>query len=356
MLAWLDGRDVNPVLSVKARTAHTDRRAIPELALVELAVNALVHRDYSIPEPVTIDATPDEGRVGFVSPGALPAGLAGRVSPDADGRFQPKEFGSYPRNRSLCDVFFGLRLMQRAGTGLLEAEDLLRGSGGAAEFKSNGGLSRFEAAVSGPAMSPGSKQVARDNRPMATYVLNSLPLVSVPASLSTVQLRQSFKDRPASLDLSDAGTFVVIGGDKLLTFVPLAIISPLLGSICDSAGCSERPLLEVVADGAGRDHVSWLLRKHFEQHLRGLGRAGLLLESELPGRRNQRRAFFVGDDKPLDLAYATPLGRRVKRQVVKGRSEPGRRAWFENEGTLVANSPALLASRHSSLSPDRTSQ
>lgn len=336
LVAWLDEQEVNPGLKVKARTAHVERRAFPELALIELTVNALLHRDYALKEPVLIDAIPDTGRISFASPGALPSSLARKLFPDAEGRFEPKELGSHPRNRSLCDVFFGLKLMQRAGTGLLDVEDLARGGGGKAEFRTDTAQDRFEAIVSGPEMSAGSRRVARDSRPIATYVINSLPFVVVPPTVSVVRLRRPLRDKPVSMDISEAGTFVHLDSDNLVSFVPTVVLNAVLGDYADPNNSKEMETSAFDSDLQGHDHLSWLLRKHFERHLRGLENSGLMLECDLPNRRRQRRAYFFGDSKSRDVVYDTPARKGVRRQVVKSRGDAGRPAWFENEGFSYA--------------------
>jgi hypothetical protein len=336
LAAWLDGQEVNPRLTVKARTAHVERRAFPELALIELTVNALVHRDYALQEPVLIDTMPDQGRITFASPGALPASLAGRLSPDLDGSFQPKELGSHPRNRSLCDVFFGLKLMQRAGTGLLDVEDLARGGGGRAAFRTDTVQGRFEATISGPEMSAGSRHVARDNRPIATYVINSLPVVAMPPTVSVVRLRLPLRNKPSTLDLTEAGTFVHGDSEHLVSFVPLALLCSILGDIAAPADSREVDTVAFDLEPQGRNQLSWLLRKHFERHLRGFQASGLMLECDLPRRGRQRRAYFFGESKGRELIYDASVRKGVRRQVVKSRGEPGRGAWFENEGFSYA--------------------
>ena len=75
--------------------------------------------------------------------------------------------------------------------------------------------------------------------------------------------------------------------------------------------------------------LSWLLRKHFESHLRLLQAQGLIIE---PDRRTNRRAYFAGEGRgPRLFVYDTPNRRGVTREVVKQRGDPPR-VWFENEG------------------------
>ncbi len=75
--------------------------------------------------------------------------------------------------------------------------------------------------------------------------------------------------------------------------------------------------------------LSWVLRKHFEGHLRTLEAKGLMIE---PGRRSNRRAYFFGENGASRLLiYDTPNRRAIPREVVKQRGEAPR-TWFENEG------------------------
>jgi hypothetical protein len=167
-------------------------------------------------------------------------------------------------------------------------------------------------------------------------VLNTLPLVSLPDTVTQLQLRSSFRDRPPRLDLSDAGTFVVVGSDQLLSFVPLPILAGIFGDAHDPGRSLSLSLAEAESDPIRRNHVAWLLRKHFEQHLRSHKSQGLFLEGDLPQRRSQRRAYFAGDGKPRDLVYDTTIRRGIRRQVVKSRADKGKRSWFENEGFSYA--------------------
>jgi predicted HTH transcriptional regulator len=56
LLDWVEQEDVNPILKVKVRGRHEERRAYHERALIELCINLLVHRDYADGRPATIQA------------------------------------------------------------------------------------------------------------------------------------------------------------------------------------------------------------------------------------------------------------------------------------------------------------
>src|SRR5262249_41968532 len=117
LLEWAAETEVNPVLKVKVGGRHQERRAYHHRALIELCINLLVHRDYADGRPATITA--QAGRsVSFSNPGGLPEEAAQALKFDARGQFEPVREWTSPRNRALCDIFYGMSVMERAGTGL----------------------------------------------------------------------------------------------------------------------------------------------------------------------------------------------------------------------------------------------
>jgi hypothetical protein len=264
----------------------------------------------------------------FRNPGGLPESVFNRVKSDDAGRFRAVPNVSDLRNRSLCDVFFGIRAMEREGTGLSDVEELARDHGGDTAFTHDAKAGSFVARILQPAASAGSKTIARDDRPVGMYVFNVLPYVFLPERISIARLRMPWERRPENLPLHAAGTFVVHDG-ALWSFVPLPVLSTALALMIDAAS-SEASLRTVAeADPDKRKVLSWLLRKHFERHLVRFQQHGLMLEE---GRRKGRRAYFEGrDGKPRRLVYDTPHRKGVRREVVKQRREDAR-AWFENEG------------------------
>jgi hypothetical protein len=329
LLEWLADRDVNPVLKVKRRTTHDEKLAYPERALVELLVNMLVHRDYEQGAPATIDVVPGLS-ITFSNPGGLPESVAAQVEPDVEGRFRPRGQVSDLRNRGLCDIFFGMRAMERAGTGLTDVEELQEAHGGEARFTHQVKGAGFSARLLQPVASSGSRDVARDARPTEVYVLNFIPFLSLPDMVTVVRLARPWKQRPITLALEEAGTFCLQGDDHLWSFTPLPVLKAVLGDYAVAAESRAWRRAEIERSADQRRVLSNLLRRHFERHLRQFAVRGLVIED---GKQRGRRAYFEGNDgKARCYVYDTPARRNVQRWVVKQRGPDGFKAWFENEG------------------------
>ncbi len=326
LLQKLETVEVNPQLKLKGRRQHNDQPAYPPRVLVELLVNMLVHRDYEDPEPSNIELHPGSEII-FTNPGILTQKVAGKVTFEDDGRMVLSEGVTDQRNPSLCDIFFGISAMERAGTGLIDVGKLMQAGGGGSAFYHNATESRFKAVVSQPMASAGSHTVARSDVPTGLYVLNVLPFSAVPENVSIVKLNTPLRERPCTINLDKCGTFVD-RGTELWSFVPLPILTKLLEPIVDRKGSAAPPRREVEANPDSKRVLSWLLRKHFEYELlRFEDRDGLILES---GRKH--RAYFAGRNKGArTIVWNSAQRRGNRREVVKRRGDPPR-AWFENEG------------------------
>ncbi len=57
-----------------------------------------------------------------------------RVAVEMDGRFVPSESATDQRNPSLCDIFFEMSAMERAGARPIDVADLMAGCGGCSAF------------------------------------------------------------------------------------------------------------------------------------------------------------------------------------------------------------------------------
>lgn len=326
LLQKLETVDVNPQLKLKGRRQHTDQTAYPPRVLVELLVNMLVHRDYQVPEPSSIELHPGSEIV-FSNPGALTQKVAGKVTLENDGRIILSVGVTDQRNPSLCDIFFGISAMERAGTGLIDVGELMLKGGGASAFYHSPADARFKAIVAQPMASAGSRSVARSDVPTGLYVLNVLPFSAVPEKVSIVKLTAPLRDRPRTIDLGQCGTFVD-RGTELWSFVPLPILTTLLEPIVDETGSKSKPRAEIEASQDSKRVLSWLLRKHFEYELLTFEEQdGLILE-----HGSKHRAYFSGKNKAeRTIVWNSAQRGGNRREVVKRRADPPR-AWFENEG------------------------
>ena len=196
LLEKLETSDVNPLLKLKKRRQHTDQTAYPPRALVELLVNMLVHRDYEVAEPSSIELHPGSEII-FSNPGALTQKVAGKVTLENDGRIILSEGVTDQRNPALCDIFFGISAMERAGTGLIDVGELMLAGGGEAAFYHNATEARFKAIITQPLASAGSREIARSDVPTGIYVLNVLPFSVLPEKVSIVSLTVPLYERPS---------------------------------------------------------------------------------------------------------------------------------------------------------------
>lgn len=326
LLQKLETTDVNPLLKLKKRRQHTDQTAYPPRVLVELLVNMLVHRDYEATEPSTIELSAGSDIV-FTNQGALTDAVAGKVTLENDGRIILSEGVTDQRNPSLCDIFFGISAMERAGTGLLDVGQLMLAGGGSSAFYHEAAEGRFRAVITQPTASAGVRGVARSDVPTGLYIINVLPFSVIPERVSIVRLTVPLSARPRNIDLEECGTFV-IRGDELWSFVPLPILTSLLEPIVDKTASVSLSRKEVEASPDSKRVLSWLLRKHVEYELESFEEEdGLILES---GRKH--RAYFAGKNKgPRMIVWNSAQKRGNRREVVKRRADPPR-AWFENEG------------------------
>jgi hypothetical protein len=325
LLEKLETEDVNPVLKLKQRRQHSDQTAYPPRVLVELLVNMLVHRDYEVQESASIEVQRGSEII-FANPGALTQKVAGKVTIQNDGRIILSEGVTDQRNPSLCDIFFGISAMERAGTGLMDVGELMLRSGGSSAFYHDASETRFRAVVTQPMASAGSRDIARSDVPTGLYVLNVLPFSAIPENVSIVRLTTPLRDRPRTIDLGQVGTFVD-RGTELWSFVPLPTLTSLLEPIADKKASIALPRKDLESSPDSKRILSWLLRKHFEYELLTFEENGLIIEY---GRRH--RAYFSAKNKgERTVVWNSAQRRGNRRDVVKRRADPPR-AWFENEG------------------------
>ena len=106
------------IKSVIKDAKRTDIPEIPLEVIREAIANAIIHRDYSVKGTESAVEIFDD-RIEITNPGGLPRQITG------------KNFGklSVRRNEILADLFFRLRIVEKAGTGIPRMRELLNRAG-----------------------------------------------------------------------------------------------------------------------------------------------------------------------------------------------------------------------------------
>ena len=97
----------NPILTIKGDLVHAEIPRYPHLAVRELLVNALVHRDYAVPGGVTLKLYPD--RMELSNPG----GFLGGITPE-----NILHHASAPRYTTLFGALARIRVANAANLGV----------------------------------------------------------------------------------------------------------------------------------------------------------------------------------------------------------------------------------------------
>jgi len=324
----LNAAEINPTLRVKSPTSSSDRSAYPARVLTETVVNLLVHRDYAIEHYAEIDVQPGR-HIRFANPGGLPKQVHDRVTPDAQGCFQPLRNVTQIRNACVADVFYGIGSMDREGSGLPDVLDISRTNGGDARFFIERNNAGFVAEILQPFQAaPGASSVARPLTPAGIYISNHLPFRVLPEYVYVLpsnrrpaeEMPLFFEDeRPKELPI-----FAGRPGDALVSFADLSAFADFSGRRGDLRELRKLRTGDYAGDETGHRNISWLLRKHWVHYLRSLSREALIIENN--------RAYFTGSGEANStLKYDSPKRRGIKRDVVK-RREVGGRVHNENEG------------------------
>lgn len=157
--------DFNEPFTLKGQDSQVVR-PYPPLALKELMVNALVHRDHANALPVEVEVRADE--ITITNPG----GLFG-LEPSQLGQPGQKAY----RNPLLADICYGTGLMDKRGSGLVDVLRWSRENGGAATFAAGDEDEIFTATLtSRPERPDPATGTATPEQNLESFTSNILPL------------------------------------------------------------------------------------------------------------------------------------------------------------------------------------
>lgn len=304
--------EVNAPFRLKGPVSE-DVRPYPQLALKELLVNALVHRDHTNDEPVCITVTDDD--VTFASPGTV----ISTVDPAQLGRLAVKGY----RNPLLANFFYGTGDMDKRGSGLVDVRRWTEEIGGSATFVSPGGDSSFMALLRArPERPKTSGDVAEPSEGYEVFFANALSVKVSSGAISTGRCEAA--NRTEVLDRhrgARTAPFAVQGGELLTLSDLTQATNPLVQEIHSSPKQIE--LTEFCTDPDDERVVVGLLNEALRRHARSIGLEVL--------ERDQRMYFPRTAAGERKVSYRGRV-RDARRTVVKERisSTTGKTIYWEH--------------------------
>jgi hypothetical protein len=329
---FLFSLEVNPVVRVKRPDGAVEISAYHERSILELLVNMMAHRDYDSKQLAKIEYETGQ-HIRFSTPGGLPAKVFGLLAPKPTGEFTPKQNTREIRNPVISDVFFSQGIMDKAGTGLVDAVKFMEEHYGTAHF-SVGSNNDHVYATLVQAKSSGDA-VAQTVYPIAQreiFLTNLFPFVSIPSTIYSMPLDRLYDVRPPPPffppEIEDPArqlVFVKHGGSlhSFSDFRKYELFAKRVGHIDYVV---EREVTSFTAKPDERRIFVQLLGRHWERFLKAKSSFGFNVDYK------RRRAYFLPKDGQDNVyIYDSPQRKRIQRAVVKKR-ETSSRVEFENEG------------------------
>lgn len=292
-----------------------DVRAFEPLALKELLVNALVHRDYDVARPVRVTLT--DADVTFVSPG----GVISTIDPERLGRTGVRGY----RNQVIANVLFGTGEMDKLGSGLLDVRRWAQEAGADATFTVPADNEEFVARLGArPERPPGPGQPAEPVGSYEVFYANALPVRLVRGFVDVAPCK--VKERMEIWDLHPGlatPPFLLRGGSMItlddLREGPASVISANCGGAAESI-----EVRDYWSTPDGERYLVQLLNESLGRHAKGLG-----LIVDWKNHRLWYPRSFDGDGS-VQVEYRGRI-RHSTRTVVKVRkSLEGETIYFEH--------------------------
>ena len=101
--------NIESTIAIDKKSDNANQSKYPKIALKEAVVNATVHRDYELEQPIRVEVYSD--RVEIYSPGGLPFNID-------KGKFQEGRAKAFWRNQAFGRIFHKLNLAQHQGSGI----------------------------------------------------------------------------------------------------------------------------------------------------------------------------------------------------------------------------------------------
>jgi hypothetical protein len=304
---------VNFQFRLKAEVSRTVS-AYNAIAIKEMIVNAIVHRDYDVNEPIQVEVQPKS--ITVVSPGGLIAKIAAQMG---DLSFQEAIAGRTSpikgyRNPAISDLFYGGGQMDRRGSGLSDMVLATVNNNGAVAFGPSADNRQFIVTIE--ARPEAVDEITNTALPVAEETVRfSTNLISIASMPEKVWHSGTKASSNASFYRSAQGLAVPPGhvsDGRFYTLYNLDKLADALVSPFDPGDIETISFSELVGLPGGEAVALKLLHELVFEHLKA---KGLQIEFD------RRRAYFGrGDEPELKVSYQGRL-RKATRTVVKARTK-----------------------------------
>lgn len=283
------------------------------LALKEIIVNALVHRDYTREEPVVVDVKPD--RISITSPGGLMSDVAAQIGSatiEMVIRSGARGIKGY-RNPVITDLFYGGGQMDRSGSGLSDIWSLTANNNGDVHFGPDANNQNF--VVSLVARPEAVDEITNTAVSLVTetvrYAANVLNFEGLPDKIwhAGTSASSAWGLKKESGGLAVPPGFVSDG--RFFTFYDLEKVADRYLAPFDTGDIETVTLDELLALPNGENIFLKLMHEAVFEHLRSIG-----LKVDYRRRRAHFPKMETGERK---ITYRGRV-KRATRTVVKART------------------------------------
>lgn len=304
---------VNFQFRLKAEVSRTVN-AYNAIAIKEMLVNAIVHRDYNRDEAVQVVVEPKS--ITVTSPGGLIEEIAVQVGEQSfqDAIAERTSPIKGYRNPAISDLFYGGGQMDRRGSGLSDMVLATVNNNGSVNFGPSPDNSRFTVTIG--ARPEAVDEITNTALPIAEetvrYSSNLIPIETMPAKVwhaaTSAGSNRSFYRAAEGLavppgHVSDGRFYSLYDLEELAE----AMVTPFDPGEIEVLGFDE-----LVALPGGESIALKLLHELLFEHLKT---KGLQIEND------RRRAYYArGDEPELKVSYQGRL-RKATRTVVKARTK-----------------------------------
>lgn len=303
---------VNFQFRLKAEVSRTVN-AYDAIAVKEIVVNAIVHRDYDRDEPIRVLAEPRS--ITVTSPGGLIAQLVAQVGGQSlqdaiAGRTAPIK--GY-RNPVISDLFYGGGQMDRRGSGLSDLVRLTANNNGTVAFGPSSDNTRFVVVLG--ARPEAVDEITNTALPLAEetvrYSSNLLPVAQMPTTVwhagTAATSNRGFYRAAAGLAVPSGH----VSDGRFYSFYDLEELAGAMVTPFDPGDVETLGFQELLGIPGGEAIALKLFHDLLSEHLRAKG---------LQVEHDRRRAYYAkGDEAELKVSYQGRL-RKATRTVVKART------------------------------------